>query len=132
MKTTSKEPAKKATATKSDKTSTVNAVSKLSKHTPPKPVVKEVKTTHRTVSAKDAPKTAAPAATAIASATMAAISQAKTEKVVAETNRAQAIPSIVTHEMIAMLAYQLWQSRGWHHGHDVSDWLEAERQLQLK
>jgi hypothetical protein len=132
MKTTSKEPAKKATATKSDKTSTVNAVSKSTKHTPPKPVVNEAKTTHRTVSAKDAPKTAAPAATTIASATTTATSQAKSEKVVAETNRVQTIPSIVTHETIAMLAYQLWQSRGWHHGHDVSDWIEAERQLQLR
>ncbi len=33
------------------------------------------------------------------------------------------------HERIAERAYALHQKRGEHHGHDLEDWLEAERIL---
>ena len=34
-----------------------------------------------------------------------------------------------THEEIAQLAYDLYESRGRQDGHDVEDWLRAEEQL---
>jgi hypothetical protein len=34
-----------------------------------------------------------------------------------------------TYEDVARRAYDLFLSRGGQHGHDVDDWLEAERQL---
>jgi hypothetical protein len=35
----------------------------------------------------------------------------------------------VTHERIAMRAYEMWLQRGCHHGHDQQDWLDAEAEL---
>ena len=34
-----------------------------------------------------------------------------------------------THDEIAQLAYRLYESRGRQDGHDVEDWLAAEREL---
>jgi hypothetical protein len=34
-----------------------------------------------------------------------------------------------TRDMIASRAYELWCERGFDHGHDVEDWLAAEREL---
>jgi hypothetical protein len=34
-----------------------------------------------------------------------------------------------TYDDVARRAYDLFVSRGAQHGHDVEDWLEAERQL---
>lgn len=31
---------------------------------------------------------------------------------------------------IAARAFALYRERGWQHGHDVEDWLKAERELQ--
>ncbi len=31
--------------------------------------------------------------------------------------------------MVAEKAYELFERRGWEHGHDVDDWLEAERMV---
>jgi Protein of unknown function (DUF2934) len=36
-----------------------------------------------------------------------------------------------TYEDVACRAYDLFLSRGSQHGHDVDDWLEAERQLAI-
>lgn len=33
---------------------------------------------------------------------------------------------------IATRAYELWEHRGWDHGHDVEDWFEAERAIRAK
>jgi hypothetical protein len=33
------------------------------------------------------------------------------------------------HERIARKAYELYEQRGWQHGHDLEDWLEAERMI---
>lgn len=33
------------------------------------------------------------------------------------------------HDAIARRAFELFQRRGWQHGHDVEDWLAAEREL---
>ena len=40
-----------------------------------------------------------------------------------------AAPAKVTHERIAMRAYEKWLQRGCHHGHDQQDWLDAEAEL---
>jgi hypothetical protein len=39
-------------------------------------------------------------------------------------------PVQVTHRDIALRAYLLYLARGCEHGHDVDDWLQAERELQ--
>ena len=38
--------------------------------------------------------------------------------------------SLVTQDAIAQRAYALYQARGCEHGHDVEDWLQAQRELQ--
>jgi hypothetical protein len=38
-------------------------------------------------------------------------------------------PTKVTHDRIAMRAYEKWLQRGCHHGHDQQDWLDAEAEL---
>jgi hypothetical protein len=35
----------------------------------------------------------------------------------------------VADEAVAELAYELFQQRGGEHGHDLEDWLEAERRV---
>ena len=37
--------------------------------------------------------------------------------------------SEVVYANISKLAYELYEQRGWHHGQDLSDWLDAERQV---
>jgi len=38
-------------------------------------------------------------------------------------------PQRSSPEQIAALAYQLYREKGCHNGHDVADWLEAEKKL---
>jgi hypothetical protein len=45
----------------------------------------------------------------------------------ASTGEAQ--PATVTDDEIARRAYDLFLSRRGEHGHDVEDWLQAEREL---
>jgi len=57
-----------------------------------------------------------------------------TEKKVRATGRVvvHADPGLFTvpdHERIARRAYDLFTARGAEHGHDVEDWLAAEREL---
>ena len=37
--------------------------------------------------------------------------------------------SEMAYANISKLAYELYEQRGWHHGQDLSDWLDAERQV---
>ena len=39
-------------------------------------------------------------------------------------------PPVITHERVAQLAHELYLARGDGDGHDLEDWLEAERFLQ--
>jgi hypothetical protein len=39
-----------------------------------------------------------------------------------------AVPDVTAHD-IAVRAYELFEQRGGAHGHDVEDWLQAEREL---
>ncbi|HZT76772.1 MAG TPA: DUF2934 domain-containing protein [Vicinamibacterales bacterium] len=45
------------------------------------------------------------------------------------TPKAMAQPATVTDGDIACRAYELYVGRGCEHGHDVEDWLRAEREL---
>jgi DUF2934 family protein len=38
-------------------------------------------------------------------------------------------PANVTHSDVARRAYDLYLARGCEHGHDVDDWMQAEREL---
>ena len=31
------------------------------------------------------------------------------------------------YQLVSLKAYELFEKRGWQHGHDLEDWLEAER-----
>ena len=35
------------------------------------------------------------------------------------------------HDLIAVRAYERWCTRGFDHGHDLEDWLAAERELTI-
>ncbi len=37
-----------------------------------------------------------------------------------------------THQDIAQVAFELWGKRGWRHGTEESDWLEAEEILKRR
>lgn len=37
--------------------------------------------------------------------------------------------NISPEEQIAKRAHELWQRRGGEHGHDLEDWLQAEREI---
>ena len=40
--------------------------------------------------------------------------------------------ALVTHSDVARRAYDLYLARGCAHGHDVDDWLQAERTLRAR
>ncbi len=46
----------------------------------------------------------------------------------AEMRRAE---SALTSDAIARRAYEIYLSRGGAHGHNIDDWLQAERELQV-
>jgi hypothetical protein len=37
--------------------------------------------------------------------------------------------NVSLEEQIAQRAYELWQQRGGEHGHDLTDWFQAEREI---
>ncbi|RMH36014.1 MAG: DUF2934 domain-containing protein [Nitrospirae bacterium] len=41
-------------------------------------------------------------------------------------------PSDDFHARVAIRAYELYERRGGHHGQDLDDWLEAERQIRAE
>jgi hypothetical protein len=45
------------------------------------------------------------------------------------TKKRTTAPARVTHDEVARRAYGLYLTRGRAHGHDVDDWLQAEREL---
>jgi hypothetical protein len=51
------------------------------------------------------------------------------EKPVAQLAAGSAPPSVEREEQIRQRAYQLYEQRGCEHGHDVEDWLIAEREM---
>jgi hypothetical protein len=63
---------------------------------------------------------------------MARARTAITEEIVTLRDRQPKQPSAtVTDDDVARRAYDLYLIRGREHGHDVEDWLQAERELRL-
>jgi hypothetical protein len=64
---------------------------------------------------------------------MARATRRKTEPIApagdGATTSASQLPS-VSNSDVARRAYELYLARGREHGHDVEDWLQAERELQ--
>lgn len=53
-----------------------------------------------------------------------------TPRLIRKSSRAAPAPqAMVPHETIALHAYWLFLERGCVHGHDLDDWLTAEREL---
>jgi hypothetical protein len=46
-----------------------------------------------------------------------------------KVSRARKTDTVSLQEQIAVRAYELFTARGYQHGHDVEDWLSAEREL---
>lgn len=44
--------------------------------------------------------------------------------------RSGVVPTGISHDQIAELAYRIWESQGRPEGTDIDDWLQAERHLQ--
>jgi DUF2934 family protein len=61
----------------------------------------------------------------------------RTKKAVATTSTQTALTVVENHneastEAVAARAYQLYIERGCTHGHDLDDWIEAERQIKTE
>lgn len=61
--------------------------------------------------------------TATATTTAPKVSRVRKTETPAETS------GQVMRDLIAMRAYERYAARGYTHGHDVEDWLSAEREL---
>lgn len=61
-------------------------------------------------------------------------SRSKTRVVAAgtETKAPSTEPASISHVDVARRAYDIYLARGCEHGHDVDDWLQAERDLTQK
>ena len=51
------------------------------------------------------------------------------DSVIVRTVLPHSLPAHLIHRDIARRAYALYEARGREHGHDVDDWLQAEREL---
>jgi hypothetical protein len=49
-----------------------------------------------------------------------------------ETKSPSTAPAYISHIDVARRAYDIYLARGCEHGHDVDDWLQAERDLAQK
>lgn len=47
-------------------------------------------------------------------------------------SRSSSAPRQLDHNEVAQLAHRYWAERGGQHGHDVEDWLRAERELRAR
>ena len=52
---------------------------------------------------------------------------ARNTRVAVKTQRRGTASRAVSAEKISRVAYELFERRGFEHGHDLEDWLEAER-----
>jgi Protein of unknown function (DUF2934) len=48
------------------------------------------------------------------------------------STRAKTTPAAPTAPQIAERAHQIYEARGGHQGHELSDWLQAERELRTE
>jgi hypothetical protein len=58
------------------------------------------------------------------------MAKAKAQKSPAREERQENRSPLITQDVIAQRAYGLHLARGGEHGHDLEDWLRAERELQ--
>ena len=85
--------------------------------------------TRKTTKKTAAPVTeAAPVTTPAPTPAPAVVAVAKTEAAVATVSTTQAATNI-PHALIAQRAYELFCARGYRHGFETQDWLQAEREL---
>ena len=61
----------------------------------------------------------------------------RTKNAVVPFNSLSTVPVVENHteasiEAVAARAYQLYVERGCTHGHDLEDWIEAERQIRME
>ena len=61
----------------------------------------------------------------------------RTKNAVVPFNSLSVVPMVGNHtevsiEAVAARAYQLYVERGCIHGHDLEDWIEAERQIRME
>jgi hypothetical protein len=72
----------------------------------------------------------APKASAAKSAAAPKASAVKTAGVpYASAVRTASVPQVCTHSQIQDRAFEIYEKRGSRHGHDLQDWLRAERQV---
>ena len=55
---------------------------------------------------------------------------ASADKMLPSEKNTETQTPLITEDAIAQRAYALYYARGCEHGHDVEDWLRAERELQ--
>ncbi|PYS04296.1 MAG: DUF2934 domain-containing protein [Acidobacteria bacterium] len=60
------------------------------------------------------------------------MAKAKLQKSPAREEKQPNRSPVITEDVIAQRAYALYLARGGKDGHDVEDWLQAERELQEK
>jgi hypothetical protein len=103
----------------------------------PKATAKSAAPKKQSTSKTAAPKTAAPktAAPKTAAPKKAAAKKSSsgngTSRAKAQSRLRQQSDNIVTHEMIANKAYDIWAQNGYPHGMDMQNWLQAERELRV-
>ncbi|MBN2714983.1 MAG: DUF2934 domain-containing protein [Deltaproteobacteria bacterium] len=84
-------------------------------------------TTKAAAPRKAAPKTNSSAQAAAPKATAKKTSGNGTAK--RQTKSRKDSDNIITHEMIASKAYDIWAQNGYPHGREMQNWLEAEQAL---
>lgn len=55
--------------------------------------------------------------------------QMPTKKSAEKRHGTRALPKLPVREQIAKRAYELYEQRGWQHGHASEHWLQAEREI---
>jgi len=92
------------------------------------------KTTKKTPAVESAAKKTAASKT-VPTKTTPSKTVPATPTITRKTTRPVEAPMIIrrvpepSHQDIARRAYQLFEARGHQHGHDIEDWLRAEREL---
>jgi hypothetical protein len=93
----------------------------------PKATAKSAAPKKQSTSKTAAPKTEAPKKAAAKKPS----SGNGTSRAKAQSRLRQQSDNIVTHEMIANKAYDIWAQNGYPHGMDMQNWLQAERELRV-
>ena len=93
-----------------------------------KPSTPDPKPQPKPAPARPAPQRVEPAAKVQETPAASAATAAKVQETPAADAATAASPR-PSHGQIAVLAYEIWEARGWPDGADREHWIEAERQL---